>query len=298
MISKLYKFTRQCLILFVSVFALIITSNNIFGQSISGKVICSSDNEPIIYASIGIIGTSKGTISNENGEFELNVDSICKDSLVRFSMIGFESKVFKIKELINKENQIQLENKPVQLKEITIKPSGKATKFGTTNYSRLGGVCGWGGTSFGKGHEIGTKIELGENMVQLKSLHFRLHKQSFDSSLFRLHIRDIEQGLPSKELLDKEIIISVSEEKGWVDIDLSKYHLTYKGDIALTLEWIKVYGTNQDRLMKMNGSKNYSANVLFNIRKNEKALFIRKGSEAIWHSVENKSPSLYLTAIK
>ena len=295
MTLSFYNFTRKFSTLLFTIIVFLSFSSLSLGQTISGEVINNLDNEPLIYVSIGVIGTSKGTISNEKGEFELNVNGICEDSLVRFSMIGFESKTFTIKELLNKKNHIQLDNKPIQLTEIIIKPSGKLEKVGTVNFTKLGGVCGWGGTNFGKGHEIGSKIELGKNMVQLKSMYIRLFKQSFDSTLLRLHIRDIAEVLPLDELLSQEIIISVSEEKGWVEIDLSKYNLIYKGDIALTLEWIKVYGINENRLMKMNGSKNYTANVLFNLNKNNGTFFIRKGSEAKWLRVENQSPSFYLT---
>ncbi len=288
-------FTKQTIKFVSTIIVLFVVSSVSLGQSVSGVVYSTLNEKPLIYVSIGVLGTSKGTISNEKGEFKLEITGVSEDSLVRFSMIGFEPQTFTIKELSKSKNIIRLENKPIQLTEIVIKPSGKPKKIGTVNYTKFGGVCGWGGTNFGKGHEIGSRIELGNNMVQLKSIHIRLFKQSFDSTLLRLHIRDIAEGLPSDELLNQEIITSVSEEKGWVEIDLSKYNLIYKGEIALTLEWIKVYGINEDRLMRMNGSKNYTANVLFNLNKNNGTFFIRKGSEAKWLRTENQSPSFYLT---
>jgi hypothetical protein len=54
--------------------------------------------------------------------------------------------------------------------------------------------------------------------------------------------------MPHKELLDQNIFIPVTKESGWIDIDLSNYNFVFSGDIALSLEWIKVVGIHQDSL--------------------------------------------------
>jgi hypothetical protein len=264
------------------------------GQNVSGKVIDFSSGDPLVYVSIGVMETTKGTISNEKGNYKLDVAGQTNNSTVRFSMIGYKSQTFTIEELSKNQNIIKLKSEPIQLAPVTIKPSGKIKEIGTTKYSK-GIVCGWGGTDFGKGWEIGLKMELGSLPVRIKSLHFRLHKQSFDSSLFRLHIREIAEGMPLNELLDKNILIPVTKESGWIDIDLSKYNLVFSGDIVLSLEWLKVDGIHQDRLMKMNDSKQSSPNVLFNVKKKQGCIFNRWGSEAKWVRDDSHSPSFYLT---
>jgi hypothetical protein len=264
-------------------------------QVITGKIYDASSGAPLEYVSIGIIETSVGTITDEKGNFNIEVKGLSTNARVRFSMIGFKSQTFTIEQLSLKENIIKLENEAVQLKEVIIKPSGKFRKVGATNYTWHGGWCGWGGIDFGKGYEIGIKINLGILPVRLKSLHIHIDKQSFDSSLFRIHIRNIMDNLPLDELLNKNILISITKESGWIDIDLSKYNLVFKGDIALSLEWIKIIGVNKDKLMKMNGSKQYSAIVLFNIKRKLGCTYTRWGSEAKWTRTDNESPSFYLT---
>lgn len=264
------------------------------GQNISGKVVDFSSSEPLIYVSIGVLETIKGTITDEKGNFNLDITGQPNKSAVRFSMIGYKSQTFTIEELFKAKNIIKLKNEPIQLAPITIKPSGKIKEIGTTGYSK-GIVCGWGGTYFGKGQEIGLKIELGALPVRIKSLHFRLDKQSFDSSLFRLHIREIVENMPLKELLDQNIFIPVTKESGWIDIDLSKYNFVFSGDIALSLEWIKVVGIHQDRLVKVRESEQASPGVLFNAKKRKGRIYSRWGSEAKWVSSDSQSPSFYLT---
>ena len=140
-------------------FAVISNNNFINITSISGKVIDFSSGEPLVYVSIGVMETTKGTISDEKGNYKLDVAGQTNNLNVRFSMIGYKSQTFTIEELSKNQAVIKLKSEPIQLATITIKPSGKIKEIGTTKFSS-GIVCGWGGTDFGKGHEIGLKIEL------------------------------------------------------------------------------------------------------------------------------------------
>jgi hypothetical protein len=266
-----------------------------FGQKIKGKISNASNGDPLIYASIGVIETTTGTITDEEGNFNLDIKGLPVNSRVRFSMIGFKSKTFTIEELSDKENLLQLENEIYKLPEVIVNPSGKLKKIGTTNYTYKGGLCGWGGAQTRKGYEIGTRLELGNRPVRIKTLNMLLFKQSFDSSLFRLHIRNIIDSLPGNELLTTNILITLTKESGWVEVDLSKYSLVFEGDIALSLEWIKVIGVNKGNLVRMNGQKVYSANILFHQKRNQGITYTRWGTEAKWVGHERVSPSFYIT---
>lgn len=284
----------------ISILLYFITSLS-FSQTITGNVMNAASNEPLEFVSIGVIDKAIGTVTNQKGEFKLELKDVAIENKIRFSMIGYKAQVFSIKELLNKNNLIKLDEEPIQLSEVIVRPTRKLRKVGTTNSPFLGEVCGWGGTEFengdgfGKGHEIGTELDLGSLQVKLITLHLRLHKQSFDSTLLRLHIRSIVDSLPGKELLSENIIITVSQESGWLDFDLNQYNIVLTNDIALSLEWVKIYGVNKDRLMRMNYSKYYSANILFKVKRKKGSMFVKWGSEAKWKRIDNKSPAFYLT---
>jgi len=263
-------------------------------QLISGKVIDSSSAKQLEYVNLGVIDTPLGITTNEKGEFSFDIKGQSPKAIVRISMIGYKPQTFTIEELTNKENVIKLVNEPIQLGEVTIKPFlGKLKKVGTTSSTFHGGLCGWGGTQKGKGHEIGTKIELGTSPVLLRGLHVCLSRQSFESSLFRLHVRNIVDNLPSEELLTENIMIPITKSSGWVDIDLTKYNLVFKNDIALTLEWVNVTTTNKTKFIKINGEETYS--VLFNMKQKQGRIYHRWGSESKWSWKDGSSPSFYLT---
>ncbi len=58
-------------------------------QIIAGRIIDSKTNKPLEYASIGIINTNFGTITDTNGYFKVET-KVEKLSIVRISMIGYE----------------------------------------------------------------------------------------------------------------------------------------------------------------------------------------------------------------
>lgn len=192
----------------------ILFSTNLHGQVITGKIINELNKEPVEYASIGIIDMPVGTITDGNGNFSLDVTNQSVENKVRISMIGYKPKTFKIEELLINGNIIALEEKYYEISEVVVRPNGKSRKVGTTKITPGGGLCGWGGTQFGAGHEIGTRIDLGDKPVNLKSLHLRLYKQSFDSTLLRLHIRDLNNNLPNIELLNENIYLTITDESG------------------------------------------------------------------------------------
>jgi len=260
-------------------------------QLISGKVIDSSSEKPLEYVNLGVIDTSIGITTNEKGEFSLDVKGQSPKAIVRISMIGYKPQTFPIEELTNKENFIKLINNPVQLAEVTVKPfKGKQKIIGTTD-NKHGGIGGWGGTHRGTGYEIGTKLELGSSPIFIKSFHIYLFKQSFECSVFRLHIRSIVNNLPSEELLTENILIQLTKKSGWVNIDLKKYNLVFSGDVALSLEWVNVIGLK--RLTKVNGVM--GANIHFRMNNKQGSTYTRWGSEAKWKYLDGMSPCYYLT---
>jgi hypothetical protein len=277
----------------------IIFSPQIQGQIISGKIINVINEEPIEYVNIGIVDIPIGTTTDEKGNFNLDIKGHSIDNKVRISMIGYNSQTFIIKDLLKKESIIALEEQYYEISEVVVRPNGRIRKVGTTNFSRGKGVCGWGGTQFGAGHEIGTKIDLGEKPVKLKSIHVRLFTQSFDSTLLRLHIRNILEDFPSNEILKENIYLTISKKSGWVEFDISDYNIVLNGEIALTLEWLNVFRTNENRMVRMNRKSPHKiAVVLFNIRTKQELLYSRWGSEAKWTINKSQSPSFYLTVIE
>lgn len=91
---------------------LVIKKNEVENQKVSaidsirGRVLDFQSGEPIPGVNIVIQGTSRGTSTNANGEFELEVDNL--DAILIFSYIGYERQVVSISGRENVEVEMRL----------------------------------------------------------------------------------------------------------------------------------------------------------------------------------------------
>ena len=84
-------------------------------RKVSGKVTSSEDGQPLPGVSVLIIGTSTGTISDIDGNYEIDVSS---DQVLRFSFIGFIEKEVQVGNQSNID--IALEPDVEQLEEVIV----------------------------------------------------------------------------------------------------------------------------------------------------------------------------------
>ena len=66
---------------------------NLCAQSLEGVLVDSKSKQPIQFAHIGILDKNAGTISNEAGEFSLNLSEYLSADTIVFSSIGYKSSV-------------------------------------------------------------------------------------------------------------------------------------------------------------------------------------------------------------
>lgn len=88
-------------------------------RTVSGQIIDSDDGEPVPYSSIYIDGTTKGTLSDENGKFTIVVDG---DTItLRVTAMGFNKETVSIKP---GKGFIKIKIKPigVSVGEVIVKP--------------------------------------------------------------------------------------------------------------------------------------------------------------------------------
>ena len=81
------------------------TSNTIVSTTLSGTIL-NENNTPLPYVNIISLNTGKGTISNENGNFSIDISSLNDTNIIRFQCIGYKTKDYNIESL--KSNSIIL----------------------------------------------------------------------------------------------------------------------------------------------------------------------------------------------
>ncbi|GGK35489.1 TonB-dependent receptor [Yeosuana aromativorans] len=99
--------------------------------SICGRLVSSTDNAPLFGASVVINNSTKGTVTNEEGGFQL--DNVALNETIVISFLGYETQAFAAKELWegNGCKTIVLSEKNEALNEVLI------SKFLTTGLQKL-----------------------------------------------------------------------------------------------------------------------------------------------------------------
>ncbi|MEA5401488.1 carboxypeptidase-like regulatory domain-containing protein [Arcicella sp. DC2W] len=120
-------------IFYQSVFLLLFISFASLSQvAIKGKVIDEENNKPLPFSTVFVVGSSIGTIANENGEFSLNVPF--GTIQIGASFIGYStiSSVFESKQLIAKTLTFKL--MPVSKELLEVKIEGKVSRQWLRDY--------------------------------------------------------------------------------------------------------------------------------------------------------------------
>ncbi len=86
----------------------------------TGKVINAETRAVVPFAFVGILNTTKGTVTNQNGEFTLNIPVSLKDSVVYISHIGYKNFSCKIQE-DNCPEIIKLSPRYISVEEVIIR---------------------------------------------------------------------------------------------------------------------------------------------------------------------------------
>ena len=218
-------------------------------QKITGTIFDKSTKQPIPFVSIGIIGKSAGTLSNEQGFFDITFLENQKKDSVKISTIGYKPLVFLVSDFIKEVNKsIGLEGLPTQLAEVVIR--SKKVKFktlGTTKYTK-NNCTGFADIEGNwKGSEAAILIKNKKN-CQIENFSFFVIQNKYtDSLVFRLNLYSRispPAGSPSwfgddwvgPTILKKAIIFKVGTKQGEFTLPLSNYNIQTSSDFFVSLE--------------------------------------------------------------
>jgi len=244
-----------------------IISQSVFSQSQKGKVLSSENNTAIGYVNIGIIGRNIGTVSDESGNFIINLDNDYDNDSLRFSMIGYESRTFLVKSF--KEDSIKniyLKPRLYNMQEVhVVYRRPRKIRLGTpvTSNDLRSGFA-----NNNLGSEMGINVFV-KRRVKLKDINLNVAVCTFDSVTYRLNIYKSVNQTGYKNILTEPVYISFT--KNMVDkvisFNLSKYSIIIEGDVIFALELYRDLG---------------EGSLLFHTEFFTGTTYHRKASEAIW----------------
>lgn len=222
---------------------------------IKAQLIDQQNKQALAYVTIGIIGTSIGTVSAPDGSFELYVkEGIHEEQIVRFSHLGYISKDFTLASLhLLQDSLIQLSKVAITLETVEVRPIGNTSKLIGHKKTKPQMVTNFAISkkpNQNLGAAIGKKFKLGKQTVFLKNFRFFVAATDFDTVRFTVQLYSMINGKPGQLLHRQEILTEITElGKGWVSVDLSPYQIFAKGKIIATITW--VYHSQKGKFLQL-----------------------------------------------
>lgn len=227
----------------------IFISANAQEKKMIGRIVDAETKQAIPYVNIGVFQKNIGTVSDENGKFELKFsgNSIATDSIV-FSHIGYQLLKFAPSQLDNSIGDIPLYPTSTLLQEVSIKPKKTVKKFLGRNGKGLGLMHYNFYTFYEKevddrlGKEAGVLLPVKKDCF-LNELQMHISSNEFSSLKFRLNLYQVVDGVPTELIMPKEVIFEIKEGYvGLFKLDLRSYNLYLTKDmglVAATIQWVE-----------------------------------------------------------
>jgi hypothetical protein len=90
-------------------------------KTITGLVTDSESGESLPFATVGIMSKGRGTVTNNNGEFVLNITSDCIDDSLLVSYLGYFNRLIPVRQTIDNYFDIKMMREYISIPEIIIR---------------------------------------------------------------------------------------------------------------------------------------------------------------------------------
>ena len=110
---------------YLTILNIIIFQSFILGQTITGSVKDRITNGNLDGVNITIQGTSKGTSTDLEGKFTLDISGISKDQIIKFQHIGYDELIVPLDSLLIRSNIITLQPRVLQFERSEERRVGK-----------------------------------------------------------------------------------------------------------------------------------------------------------------------------
>lgn len=187
---------------------LIISSCFAQQESINSQIV-NKEGIGLPYVSIGILQTNVGTVSFEDGTFQLPIKSVYLDDTVIIAALGYQRKYIPYQQLVTeKPKTIMLEEQAMALNEVTIEAAELA--FSTIGIQKNSSRDNFGISAPLKGITIAMLFDEVESPLFIQEISVVIGKANMDSVQLRCRIFEVDTvtGLPGNDLLQEEIILT------------------------------------------------------------------------------------------
>jgi hypothetical protein len=213
-------------------------------QLVFGQIHDAEFNTPLPYVNIGIPDQGIGTVSDEEGYYQLEIPDNLSSASILFSMVGFakvEREIASLEKGDEKLLSLKLQPEVTALKEVIVtdtqwRPLTVGNK--TTSKRIVGGF-----TSNHLGNEIAQFIRVKKNSpTLLKKFWLSIAENNIQDVILRFNVYNEVDGFPGDNLLAEAVYISLPNGSETIIVDLSPYDIYVEDNFFISIEWIEDLG--------------------------------------------------------
>ena len=229
---------------------LVSTFSSIQAQLIEGTVIEKGTGKSIAYLNIGIYGKNRGTVSDEQGHFRLDISGMADSDTLRFSIIGYDRLDMQLstaKKRCEKNCKIELAAKSYDLKgvEIVSKKNWKERIVGNDlNSDNITAAM----SDSMLGHEFGTLMKIKRKPAVIEEVVLHVARCTFDTVFLRMNISSTRNKQPDENLLKVPVYVQFTKEEAAahaIKIDMSQYGIRVQDDFLVSFEVVRNLGEGE-----------------------------------------------------
>jgi len=208
------------------------------------KVLDSKTKDPIPYVNLSFLNTLKGTSTDEDGHFFIDIPEDLLENEVHISSLGYKDSIIVAKQ-IYKSKVFSMVEESFELEEVVVvsKDLGDSDVLNPiSSYSLTSGF-----TSSSTPWVLALYFpNIGGQTKSIEKVTVFLKKNpkfTQTSSKFRLRVYDINPITkePNNDLVRKSLVLESNEENDYVSLDLSSLNIEIpKEGLYIGLEWLFV----------------------------------------------------------
>ena len=195
-------------------------------SSIKGKIINQKNGKPISFASVRIPKINAGQRADASGMFILALEDAKKSDTFFISSIGFATLKIPVAAALDQSNFYMTEQSR-ELENVVVKSYTNEGTYGAKS-EITGYYKSW--RTKKSGGEIGKIFTVGQDEYKVEKIRFKINNQC-DVCNIRLRIRNLEGGLPGRELFRDSISTTVkklSADDMFAEFDLTNNNIVLK----------------------------------------------------------------------
>lgn len=216
-------------------------------QVISGTIISKNENKPVPYVKIGVEKENAGTVSDEKGNYSIDLTRFDASGKIKIEVPGYEPYIQTV-EFFRKQDkqQIFLKEKTKNIKEVSIKVKKLVDKNWGVN-TKTKHVLYSVNPQFRREDFLGeTALEFNASKrSKIKTINLNIASYISDRPvLMRYSIYSEKDGFPDKNILDEEITVQLTQDMikdGTCTLDVNDHNIWVQGKFFIGIQFLKEF---------------------------------------------------------